>query len=589
MAGHGGPDRARIPAGLPGPTLQGYRVETIGAFQIRKPLGRGVSGVVYEAYNPIRGVVGAVKVFTEVTNRTPALKTRLLRDAQAAAALQHPNLASVLESGEDQGHPYVVAEYVEGVDLAQVLRSRKPFPVEWVLDLWRQMCEGLAHAHRAQLLHLDLKPSDVRVTPAGEVKLVDFGVHHLKSLERSNGPAVGGVHYRAPEQVEGRKPDPRADVFSAAAIVYELLARRRAFPGEDLTTVLTSITRGRADPSALPATGFSPGLEELVLRAMARDPRDRPDGFEELHAGLVALVRGARSRIQAQPSTEEEADAAAEEAATAPERERLLTELYLARSEDHMQRGLDICRRLLELDPEDETARRAAREIEALVQDREVEQLVGLALSYAADGDTELATKIAEKVERVAPWSPRYLQLQVYLDEVAARQTVDRLVATARQALNYDRTEEARSAAEQALSLLPGYPAAQKLMDELAAGDPSTETASIAATEDSDSDPGFEGALRDVPEASAEPAVAAAVEDHVALPGLDSGSFPTSSPQAASARPIARQVESLTSAALRHFVGNDHGKARQAVEKALALDPGNRRALELQKILGALG
>jgi tetratricopeptide (TPR) repeat protein len=562
-------------------------VETIGAFQIRKPLGQGASGVVYEAYNPIRGVAGAVKVFTQVTNRTPGLKTRLLRDAQTAAGLHHPNLAGVLESGEHQGHPYVVAEYVEGVDLAQVLRSKKPFPVEWVLDLWRQMCEGLAHAHQAQLLHLDLKPSDVRVTPAGEVKLVDFGVHHLKSLERTNGPAVGGVHYRAPEQVEGRKADPRADVFSAASIVYELLARRRAFPGDDLTTVLTSITRGRPDPSALPYSAFSPGLEDLVLRAMARDPRDRPDGFEDLHAGLVALVRGARSRIQGEPATAEKTDAAAEETANAPERERLLTELYQARSEDHMQRGLDICRRLLELDPEDETARRAAREIEALVQDREVEQLVGLALSYAADGDTELATKIAEKVERVAPWSPRYLQLQVYLDEVAARQTVDRLVATARQALNYDRTEEARSAAEEALTLLPGYPPAQKLIDELAAGDPSAET---LVAEARDSDPGFDGAARDVPEPSGEPVAATASEDHLALPGLDSGSFGTASPPAAPpAPPNARQVESLTSAALRHFVGNEHGKAKQAVEKALALDPGNRRALELQKILGALG
>src|SRR5262245_6250623 len=272
--------------------------DTIGAFQIRKPLGRGVSGVVYEGFDPVRGVVGAVKVFTQVTNRTPALKSRLLRDAQAAGALQHPNIAGVFEVGDYQGHPFVITECVEGVDLGQVLRSRKPFPVEWVLDLWRQICEGLAHAHRAQLLHLDLKPSDVRVTPAGEVKLVDFGVQHLKSLEKSNGPAVGGVHYRAPEQVEGRKADPRADVFSAAAIVYELLARRRAFPGDDLTTVLMTTTHGRPDAPALPYTAFSPGLEQIVLRGMARAPRERPPSFEALHADLVALVREARARIR---------------------------------------------------------------------------------------------------------------------------------------------------------------------------------------------------------------------------------------------------------------------------------------------------
>src|SRR5262249_21151736 len=183
----------------------------------------------------------------------------------------------------------------------------------------------------------------------------------------------------------------------------------------------------------LPYTAFSPGLEEIVLRAMARDPRERPSGFEALHAELVTLVRETRARVRAPADTSSTAQrpGGEDEAAVAQERERLLTELYRARSEDHMQRGLDICRQLLEIDPEDETARKAAREIESLVQDREVEQLVGLALSYAADGDTELATKIAEKVERVAPWSPRYLQLQVYLDEIAARQTVDRLVCTA--------------------------------------------------------------------------------------------------------------------------------------------------------------
>jgi tetratricopeptide (TPR) repeat protein len=446
-----------------------------------------------------------------------------------------------------------------------------------VLDLWRQICEGLAHAHRAQLFHLDLKPSDVRVTPAGEVKLLDFGVQYLKTLEKSNGPAVGGVHYRAPEQVEGRKADGRADVFSAGAIVYELLARRRAFPGDDLTTVLMSITHGRPDPSVLPSTAFSPGLEQIVLRSMARDLRERPPSFEALHADLVALVRETRARIRPSVEPPKAPEAAEADAAFAQERERLLTELYRARSEDHMQRGLDICRRLLEMDPDDETARRAAGEIEALVQDREVEQLVGLALSYAADGDTELATKIAEKVERVAPWSPRYLQLQVYLDEVAARHTVDRLVATARQALNYDRTEEARSAAEEALMLLPGHPAAQKLMDELAVGEPAMEATPPDALEDEAGEPS--------------PALAPVADDeHVALPGLDSGSFRTATPAVvAPASADARQVESLTSAALRHFVGNDHGKAKQAVEKALALDPGNRRALELQKILGALG
>jgi len=564
-------------------------VETIGAFQIRKVLGRGVSGVVYEGYDPLHGVVGAVKLFEHVTSQTPALKSRLLRDAQAAGALHHPNIARVLAVGEHDGHPFVAMEMAEGVDLAQVARSRKPFPVEWVLDVWRQVCEGLAHAHRGGLLHLDLKPTDVRVTPAGEIKLVDFGVQHLKSMERTeSGPAVGGVHYRAPEQVEGRKPDPRADLFSVAAIVYEVLARRRAFPGDDMTTVFLNITRGRPDPSALPYTAFSPGLEEILMKALARDPRERHASFEALHAELVRLVRETVPRLR--PAVETGFGARADDSAapprpTAAEREHLLTELTRARAEDHMQRGLDICRRLLEMDPEDDTARRAAGEIEAVVQDREVEQLVGLALAYAADGDTELATKIAEKVERVAPWSPRYLQLQVYLDEVAARHTVERLVVTARQAMNYDRVEEARAAAEEALTLLPGHPAAQKILDELL---PPPLPFEDGGDDEAPANP--ESSLEGAEGAGPEPDLEPAANEEAAGPepeGAPTGAGVSEAPVAAAVERA--QVESLTSAALRHFVGNDHGKARQAVEKALAIDPADHRALQLQKILGALG
>jgi tetratricopeptide (TPR) repeat protein len=571
-------------------------VQTIGPFQIRKQLGRGVSGVVYESYDPGQGTTGALKVYEHVTSRTPALKSRLLRDAQAAGQLHHPNIARVLAVGEHDGHPYVAMELAEGLDLAQVARARKPFPVEWVLDLWRQLCEGLAHAHRNGLLHLDLKPTDVRVTPGGEVKVVDFGVQHLKSMEpRDPAPAVGGVHYRAPEQVEGRKPDARADVFSAAAIVYELLARRRAFPGDDVTTVFRNITRGRPDPSALPYTAFSPGLEEILLGAMARDPRERPSSFEAVHAELVRLVRETVPRLRPAapavpgPRTDEPLPPPR---ASGAEREQLLTELTRARAEDHMQRGLDICRRLLEIDPEDETARRAAGEIEAVVQDREVEQLVGLALAYAADGDTELATKIAEKVERVAPWSPRYLQLQVYLDEVAARQTVDRLLIAARQAMNYDRVDEARAAAEEALSLLPGHAAALKILEELLPPpvrpddleDEAGREAADAAPDAQEAEGGEEApgpetdpALESAPGEETGPTDAAA---EAALLGAEARRTLDSREQ---------QVESLTSAALLHFVGNDHGKARQAVEEALAIDPANHRALQLQKILGALG
>lgn len=500
----------------------------------------------YEAGDPDREGVLAVKLVTQPMKDTPALRARLERDAQAAAALGHPNVATVLQVGEHQGQPFVAAELVPGVDLAQVARSRKPFPFEWILDVWRQLAEGLAYAHRSGLLHLDLKPADVRVTPAGEVKVLDFGICHLKSIESAgSGPAAPGVHYRSPEQVEGRRADARADVFAAGAIVYELAARRRAFPGDDLTSVLLSIKRGRPDPAALPRTAFSPGFEAIVLKSLARDPGERYASFEALHEDLVALVREAAPRLRAERAGTPAAEPAAE-------REALYEDLTRARAESQLQRALDVCRRLLEAYPEDEAARRAASEIEAAIQDREVEQLVGLALSYAADGEMELAASIAEKVERLAPWSPRYLQLQVYLDEEGARARADALVAEAREHLERGDRAAAREAAERALGALPGHGPARRILDRLGPDPPPA---------------GAGYSDREGP----------------SLPGTDAVRVPC---EGDAAPPSSKEVESLTSAALAHFVGGEHGKARAVIERVLALDPGNRKALELLRILG---
>jgi tetratricopeptide (TPR) repeat protein len=509
---------------------------------------------VYEAWDTVRQGVLAVKLVTQPMRDTPGLRARLQRDAQASAALGHPNIAAVLQVGEHEGQPYVVTEHVPGVDLGQVARSGRPFPIEWILDVWRQLAEGLAYAHRSGLLHLDLKPSDVRVTPTGEVKILDFGFAHLKPIERAgSGPAVGGVHYRAPEQVEGRRADSRADIFAAGAIVYELAARRKPFPGADFTTVLLHITRGRPDTDALPRTAFSPGFDAILLKALAREPRERYPSFEALHDDLVALVRESAPRMRAS-SAPPPAEAPPEPGApavgvsadpVAAKREDLHTELTRARAEGQLDRALEICGSLLEADPEDELARRSASEIEAVIQDREVEKLVGVALSYAADGEMELAARIAEQVESVAPWSPRYLQLQVYLDEETARARADDLAASARESLSRGDPAEARAAAEQALAALPGHASSQKILDELGP-----------------------------PPSGEEPII------------LGPDEVPSPFAQSRYLRPA--DIEALMTAALDLFVGSQHDKARAAIERVLEVEPENRKALELLRILGNL-
>jgi tetratricopeptide (TPR) repeat protein len=438
-------------------------------------------------------------------------------------------------------------------------------PIERVLDVWRQLCEGLAHAHREGVFHLDLKPADVRVTPAGEVKLVDFGSWHLKALaQQGPGHPEDGLHYRAPEILAGRRPDRRADVFSVAAIVYELISYRKAFPGDSTTDVVRCLTRCEPDLACLPRTSFTPGFERVLASSLARSPEERHASFEDVHADLVQLVRDTVPRLRS---------SSADLSGGPPEREELLAAVTRARAEDRLEDAMEGCRNLLQLDSDDETARRAMSEIESVVLDREVDGLVGMALSYAADGEFTLATGIAEKVERLAPWSPRYLQLQVYLDEEGARRKADRLVATAREHLAAGRGGAAHAAAQDALAAMPGHALAHKLIEELPEATPAVAAGS--------------------PEPAAPPPPAP-LGPSAAPPATAAPPTPPPPPEEPGPPPppldprIAEAV-ALSAAALRHFVKDEHDEARRAVERALALDPANRRALELQKILRALG
>ncbi len=535
------------------------KAKAYGPFEVRGELGRGALGVVYVAWDAGHDRTAAVKLFTSAPKDAIAAIARLRRDAQAAGALGHPNIAAVLGVGDHEGQPWVATEFVPGVSLAQVLRSRAPMPIERVLDVWRQLCEGLAHAHREGVFHLDLKPADVRITPAGEVKVVDFGSWHLKALGRQRpGQAEEGLHYRAPEILAGRRPDRRADVFSVGAIVYELIAYRKAFPGESTTDVVRGLTRGEPDLACLPRTPFTPGFERVLGASLARSPEERHASFEDVHADLVQLVRDTVPRMRTSP---------AEPGGGPPEREELLAAVTRARAEDRLEDAMEGCRKLLELDPDDEGARRAMSEIESVLLDRELDGLVGMALSYAADGEFTIATGIAEKVERLAPWSPRYLQLQVYLDEEGARRQADRLVATAREHLAAGRGWEARAAAQDALAAMPGHALAHKLIEEL----PEATPAVVAASPE--------------PEPAAPPPPATEAPPPLPPPP------PPEKPGPPSPLPDPRIAEAVASsaAALRHFVKDEHDEARRAVERALALDPANRRALELQKILRVLG
>jgi len=273
------------------------RPESFGPWRPVRVIGRGAVGTVYEAEADGRRV--ALKLLHKDLARDPELRSRFLREAEAVSRLDHPNIVSVVEMGEARSQPYIALEYIEGTDVAQIIQTRSPLSLEWKIDLLRQICEGLEHAHRNGVVHRDVKPANVRVSYDGDVKVMDFGMATLggaSDLTR-RGHLLGTIHYCAPEQLEGDGSDARVDVFSVGAIAYELLTWRRPFDADNVAAVLNKMLEERADPGALPETDYSPGLESLVLKALERDPERRHASLAAMRAELLAVVRETAARL----------------------------------------------------------------------------------------------------------------------------------------------------------------------------------------------------------------------------------------------------------------------------------------------------
>jgi tetratricopeptide (TPR) repeat protein/predicted Ser/Thr protein kinase len=522
-----------MPERGPSPSVSGIRVDTIGKYQIVRVLGHGGMGTVYEAVDPIIRRKVAVKTMMPDLAETPELRARFLREAQAAGGLRHRNIVTVYDLGEARGQPYIAMEYIEGTDLEKIVQSREPYSLEWKLDILRQVCEGLTYAHKHGIVHRDVKPANIRVTPEGEVKIMDFGIAHLQSSNLTkSGLVLGTVHYMSPEQIDGLKVDHRADIFSVGAIAYELLAYRRPFDGESLTGVMFKIKHEAPDAGYLPHSAYSPGLEHIVLKALEREIDERYQSLDEMMSDLVRLVRETAPKLEAArtaPLAIPDADSltmavelerekrrarvgvwleesrralaggdaeralscAREAAALAPEdtavkqsvlaaesaalERRVEREMGETRAEveeaiqaGQLQRALSLCRRLMELDPDDKDLVGKAASIEEVIQEKEVEQLSGQALSYAADGDVELALKIASRIEKLAPRSPKYLELRRYLEAESRQKEAESLTASAQEHLAQGDVEEARAAAERALLAYPTHAVAREIRDTAA-------------------------------------------------------------------------------------------------------------------------
>jgi serine/threonine-protein kinase len=273
-------------------------------YTIEAAIGQGGMGSVYRAHDSRLGRRVALKVISDASGG-PEANARLVREARAAAALDHPNAVAIFDAGEHEGAPFIVMELVSGSTLREVIGAEdKPAPtrIRWLADAAR----ALAAAHRRGLVHRDIKPENVMVRDDGVVKVLDFGI-----ARRSGGAAdpnasteapalptltVEGVKlgtpvYMAPEQIRGEVLDGRADQFAWGVLAYELLTGRLPWRGAgDALAVVASILTDEVDVAPLDQASIRPEVRDVVLRALAKDPEDRFASMEEIVRVLDAVA-----------------------------------------------------------------------------------------------------------------------------------------------------------------------------------------------------------------------------------------------------------------------------------------------------------
>ena len=263
--------------------------ETISHFQVIEKLGEGGMGVVYKARDLNLGRTVALKFLPHLSASSEVEKQRFHHEGRAASALNHPNITTIYEIQEANGQIFLAMEYVEGETLKQQL-ARNPLTVQAALDIIIQVCSGLAAAHKKEVVHRDIKSDNILVTPAGDVKITDFGLAKLQGASRvtTAGSTLGTAAYMSPEQAKGEDVDRRTDIFSAGVVLYELLAGRLPFRGEHQAALLYAVVNEEPLPVVRFNDRVSPGLERIVAKALAKEKEERYQHADEM---LVDLKR----------------------------------------------------------------------------------------------------------------------------------------------------------------------------------------------------------------------------------------------------------------------------------------------------------
>ena len=269
----------------------------VSHYKIIEKIGAGGMGVVYLALDTKLNRNVALKFLPQHLCQDEECRKRFIREAQAAAGLDHPNIAGIYEVGEHSGRPFYSMQIVEGQSLREIIAG-KDMPIDKILKTIMQVCEGLQAAHDKGIIHRDIKPSNILIDSYGRVRIVDFGLAAIQGAEHLTkiGSTLGTIGYMSPEQVQGNEADHRSDLFSLGVVMYELITKQNPFKRDSEVATLKAVSDDAPHPVARYRSDVPDGLQSIIDKALEKDVKTRFQHADGMQSDLECLKRSIESK-----------------------------------------------------------------------------------------------------------------------------------------------------------------------------------------------------------------------------------------------------------------------------------------------------
>ncbi len=451
----------------------------IGQYEVAELLGSGAMGEVYRATDAkMFGRVVALKILSERLSQNEQACARFKREVEVASSLVHPNIVTIHDRGEHEGRPYFVMEYLEGTDLTELIRQHTSRTVEQRIEISRQIADALHFAHGHNVVHRDVKPSNIMLTEVSgqeQTKLVDFGIAHIErsSLTRAT-TQPGTFSYMSPEQLKNEALDHRSDLFSLGIVLYELFTGTHPFDAPSEALITTRILRDEPEPARNRSPEVPAALDSLVLKLLEKEPMQRPQTSGEVAEALRQILRKLQTRgVATDPSEYSNLNDLTRQMV-----ENLLTWARQKEAEGELEEALDAYEKAHHLAPESERLKiKLPRLRHRIESDKRLKELLDRAREAVAGGRTGEAREHWRDAWILSPDSTEVAALDRDIEaaEKIAPEDRDRKafveshIRLVEEALDTGRTDLARAPLVEILKRYPDETLAGLMLDRLMA------------------------------------------------------------------------------------------------------------------------